>query len=702
MSATLLIDNHDSFTYNLAALLEEATGFRPLIVRNDATDWRALATQHFDRIVISPGPGRPQRAADLGLSADAILQGEIPVLGVCLGHQAIAHLHGAEVGLAAAPLHGRLTQVYHGGRDLLSGLPSPFTAVRYHSLAVLHLSDDLVALAQADDGTLMALRHRSRPLWGVQFHPESICAEHGAQLIRRFIELSPPRLQARSGTPRRAASPKTLQPPRWRVHAQPLDAYVAPEHAFQLLFAAREHAFWLDSSCVPQAANAVSYIGDASGPHAEIVSYALADNEIVSTQRSGEQRLAGDVLGYLQSRLDARRADTSAVPFDFAAGYVGYFGYELKNLLIEGGRERARTPDAAWLFADRVIAFDHREQRTWLLCFDAAEGLSAENASWMRSTAELLANAHTEGSEAIPPQQGQVSDCHWRHDASSYRERIEQSLEAIRQGESYEICLTNQLIARCSLSPLHTYLALRRVNPAPYAALLRFGPLSVLCASPELFLHVTADGCVASKPIKGTAARNPDPVLDAQAATELASSVKSRAENLMIVDLVRNDLNRVCVAGSVQVPQLFAVESYPFVHQLVSTVIGTLRPQATAIDVVRATFPGGSMTGAPKQRTLQILEQLEQGPRGIYAGSLGYLGVSGAAKLNIVIRTLVVDGAELTIGTGGAIVALSDPATEIAETLLKMAGLTEGLVQAGVLPGTRAAEFGQSVMRTPT
>jgi anthranilate synthase/aminodeoxychorismate synthase-like glutamine amidotransferase len=188
---TLLIDNYDSFTYNLFQLLAEVNGEKPLVVRNDAASWDELSELEFDNVVISPGPGRPEREADFGICAEAIRRAVAPLLGVCIGHQGIGALHGAAVVPAPEPVHGRLSAVLHDDSPLFAGVPREFQAVRYHSLCVEQpLPDELRGIAWTSDGVLMALEHRERPLWGVQFHPESVCAEHGRRLIENFRELS--------------------------------------------------------------------------------------------------------------------------------------------------------------------------------------------------------------------------------------------------------------------------------------------------------------------------------------------------------------------------------------------------------------------------------------------------------------------------------------------------------------------------------
>jgi len=275
-----------------------------------------------------------------------------------------------------------------------------------------------------------------------------------------------------------------------------------------------------------------------------------------------------------------------------------------------------------------------------------------------------------------------------RHDRSAYLERIAECMDEIRDGESYEICLTNTATARLAIDPLRTYSWLREYSPVPYGALLEFPDVAVLSASPERFLTVGRDRVVESKPIKGTRPRGATAAEDEALRLDLGSQQKDRAENLMIVDLIRNDLNTVCEVGSVHVPHLFHVETYAPVHQLVSTIRGTLRPEVSAVGCVRATFPGGSMTGAPKLRTMEIIDRLEDGPRGVYSGALGWFSLSGAADLSIVIRTLVATADQVTFGVGGAIVALSDADEEFEETVVKSRAMVAALLATAAEPAT--------------
>jgi aminodeoxychorismate synthase component I len=253
---------------------------------------------------------------------------------------------------------------------------------------------------------------------------------------------------------------------------------------------------------------------------------------------------------------------------------------------------------------------------------------------------------------------------------------------ALAAGESYEVCLTDQISTNAGPEPWALYRLLRRVNPAPFAAYLKLGELTVLSSSPERFLAIDRERRVQARPIKGTTHRSPDPVEDERLRTELERDEKTYAEHLMIVDLLRNDLGRVCEPGSVSVPQLMVVEPYASVHQLVSTISGILERQRTPVQCVRACFPGGSMTGAPKLRTMEIIDDIERVARGVYSGAIGYFGLDGSVDLSIVIRTIVMRPGATTIGAGGAIVMQSDAEQEFDELLLKAGAPMRAIAQA--------------------
>ncbi|MGW7540644.1 aminodeoxychorismate synthase component I [Streptomyces sp. NPDC054770] len=712
---TLLIDNYDSYTYNLFQLIAEVNGEEPVVIRNDEQAPPALA--EFDNVVVSPGPGHPGDGRDFGIGARLIAEATVPVLGVCLGHQGIALGENARVAPAPQPRHGHLTRVRHDGRDLFEGLTQGFTAVRYHSLAVHEpLPAALEATAWAEDGVLMGLRHRERPLWGVQFHPESALTEYGHRMLVNFRNLTArrarrartkntavPPAEAAIPRPRAAASaagtagaagpqsgtaiprPRHGEGPAYRLHTRKIAGAVDTEAAFGRLFAAAPRAFWLDSSLVEEGRSRFSFLGDGSGPLAEFVRYDVTAGRCV-VERAGRppRKVSASVFDYLKRQLGSRRVDADGLPFDFTGGYVGYFGYETKADCGSPNRHQADTPDACWLFADRLIAVDHEEDVTYAVCLAEDTPQAARDAAeWLETTlAQLTFLAPNTPRPAPPAAAGPdlaAAEPWLVRDRAAYLADIEACGRELRAGTSYEVCLTNAARLPAPADPYAFYRQLRRVNPAPYAAFLRFGELDVAGSSPERFLRITRDGVAEARPIKGTAPRGATPFEDDRLRDALAADAKTRAENLMIVDLLRNDLGRVCRTGTVRVPRLMATESYATVHQLVSTVTGRLRAGTDAVDCVRACFPGGSMTGAPKLRTMEIIDALETEARGVYSGALGYLGCSGGADLSIVIRTAVLAGGRMRLGAGGAIVLDSDPAAEYDEMLLKTAAQMRAL-----------------------
>lgn len=690
---TLVIDNYDSFTQNLVHLIAQINQEEPLVVRNDAMGWDELAALRFDNIVISPGPGRPDRATDFGVCKEAIAQARIPVLGVCLGHQGIALAAGAALARAPELVHGRASQITHAGSPLFAGMPSSFAAARYHSFIVQRpLPPTLEEIAWSDDGLVMGVARRDWPQWGVQFHPESILTEDGRILLRNFRDMS----LLLSNTARsfsfapRAPAKRTPVPASktrkafWRELPRAVDA----EAAFCSLYGDAPFTFWLDSSLIAPSLSRWSYLGDTSGPHGASLQYRALDKIIEIDDAHGRRTEQGEIFSYLQKQQPSR--PQTPPPCPFVGGKIGWFGYELRNDCGLPASRRAKTPDALLIHADRFIAIDHLENKTYICAIDDVDE-SARAEQWLAATGARLDDLRVPSAVAVAEPAPRPLAFHLDVCEADYRANIQRCLDQIGQGESYQICLTNEVSCAATIDPLAVYRTLRNINPAPFAAFIKWPGGAVLSASPERFLSADTGGRVETKPIKGTIRRDSDPVIDHDLAQHLRTSQKDNAENAMIVDLLRHDLSGCCEPGSVVVPKLCDVETYQSVHQLVSTVRGVLKPGQNVVDLLRSAFPGGSMTGAPKHRTLEFIDQFEQRPRGIYSGALGWLGADGAADLSIVIRTIVASDGRFTIGVGGGIVAASTPQGEYDEMLLKAGASIKGIVTA--LYGSFSDEF---------
>ncbi len=682
MIRTLLIDNYDSFTYNLYHLIAAVNGCPPVIIKNDDPDWKPEMVYGFDNVVISPGPGRPDKRADFGICPDVIAQKDIPVLGICLGHQGICQFYGSRIDLATEARHGRKSLVTHNGRDIFSNIPSPFPVIRYHSLAVYDIPDSLEITAQAEDGTIMGIRHRSFPQWGVQFHPESICTEYGLQIFRNFRKLTDDR-QSEKGKasenppfpfkPAQAQTKKT----QTRVNLILLHKQVAldidSETVFDKCFRHSEYAIWLDSSRQDYGSGRFSYLCKPDGALGRTVYVDVNAHSIQVRGNNGNPETKGNFFDWLESDLNRFEIELPELPFEFALGWLGYIGYEMKGDCDAGNVHRSSSPDTVMVFCDRGVVIDHQEKQVHLLAL-ARHDDQPESEKWFEDTSRFLSGIERtvqKKPDDLPESLSLESPFILRHDKEKYLGLIKKSQEYIRQGETYEVCLTNMATARSAADPWTAYRMLRRSNPTPYSAYLQLKDICILSCSPERFLAISKDRIAESKPIKGTRGRSNDPVEDKKLYEGLVASEKENAENLMIVDLVRHDLGKTAEPNSVEVTRLFAIESYKTVHQMVSTIRSKIRSDASPCQCIRDAFPGGSMTGAPKLRTMQILESLEEGVRGIYSGAIGYFSLCGAVDLSIVIRTLVMSHGKLSFGVGGAITALSDPEEEFNEIRVK-------------------------------
>lgn len=386
-----------------------------------------------------------------------------------------------------------------------------------------------------------------------------------------------------------------------------------------------------------------------------------------------------DPFALVRRHLAPDPACGSELPF--SGGAIGYFGYDLARRierLPAIAEDAERIPEMAIGLYDWACVVDHRERRAWLV----GQGRDPDTDPKWDHLARRLSEPPRERARApfrvLSPV---VSNMTHQDYARAFR-RIR---GYIHDGDCYQVNLAQRFSAQAAGDPWLAYQRLRVINPAPFSAYFNTPYVQILSASPERFLRVEGRR-VETRPIKGTRPRAGHPRLDAELAEALRNSEKDRAENVMIVDLLRNDLSKSCALGSVRVPKLFEVESYATVHHLVSTVTGELRPDCDALDVLRGCFPGGSITGAPKLRAMQIIEELEPHRRGVYCGAIGYIGFDGAMDFNIAIRTLVYSHGVIRFWAGGGIVADSRLEDEYQETFDKAAALLRLLQQSAAAP----------------
>ena len=449
-----------------------------------------------------------------------------------------------------------------------------------------------------------------------------------------------------------------------------------------------------------------------------------ADAESLDLLTGDRRAIAGDALVALRHVMAPHKADPVAGLPPFQGGAAGYLAYDWGLTLERLPAPRyddLGLPDLVIAIYDWVIAWDHEASRAWLvstgipeLSHDARLGRAAGRSALVKErlaardsglgTRDSEVRALDDRTRTLGPSDPRtrtVAPSHPRTFAPShpvpsawwpaslelrssftragYLTAVERVRDYIFAGDIFQANLSQRFEAPVHESAWSFYTRLRRSNAAPFAAFLDFAEAIVVSASPERFLHVDAKGLVETRPIKGTRPRGVGPEHDAALGQALAESAKDRAENLMIVDLMRNDLSRVCAPHTVRVSELFSLERYATVHHLVSTVVGELGPGADAIDLLRAAFPGGSITGAPKLRAMEVIAELEPSRRGVYCGCIGYWSVTGELDTSIAIRTAIVQDGRVFFSAGGGIVADSDPEQEYTETLDKARAMIDAL-----------------------
>jgi para-aminobenzoate synthetase component 1 len=465
-----------------------------------------------------------------------------------------------------------------------------------------------------------------------------------------------------------------------------IDTELSPLDAFELLFEGRHFSFFLDSGMDPGKLGRYSFIG--SEPFIVLSTHGT---ESILTRGAEKSSLSGNPFDVVNHYLEVYRLDPCSSPVPFIGGAVGYFSYDLCHFierLPATAVDDLQLPECYLGFYDLILAFDNLQGKAYIISTgfpELRETERIERASQrLNEVKERLANISGSSREVplIPmssPTEQATLKGGFTH--QEYVNAIEKARQYIIAGDIFEVNLSQRFEAELSITPYELYRRLRQINPAPFACYLGFDEVSVVSASPERFIRVRGDW-VETRPIKGTRRRGKTAVEDEVLANELMSSVKDRAENIMIVDLERNDLGRVCRFGTVKVTELAILETFPTVFHLTSTVEGRLKEGKNCIDLLKATFPGGSITGAPKVRAMEIIDELEPTKRSVYTGNIGYLSFNGDLDLNIAIRTFLAKERKVYFQVGGAVVYDSEPEAEYQETLDKGRALINALSMA--------------------
>ncbi|KAG4303011.1 hypothetical protein PCANB_000693 [Pneumocystis canis] len=727
----LLVDSYDSYIFNIYGLIKKALPRAHLIIiRNDEFNIHTLRPflNAFDWCVLGPGPGSPACEKDIGilpniwnLPKDQLL----PTFGICLGMQTLCLNFGGRLRRLEHPAHGIISEI-HFIQDPLFNDHSTLSVVRYHSFCVdITPEFTLKPLGWAHDidgPVLMAVRHPHYPFYGVQYHPESLFSTQGVTTILNFWKIAIQYNQQHRTvrTPLKdnwhylyhAPLPLIPPPPVEQAHHKFNNKIYTNKTnnihhflKFQLDISTIEIAEYLHleqySSCAildsAVAPGRFSILGVPSEGQYTLT-YTFPDTYLIKTYTNQQEHIElGKILAWEWIANELQKWEIHVkLDIPFYGGFIGYLSYEygvytanIANATnidsISCEIPRRRRPDVNLLFFERSIVLDTTTKQV------VVQSL-IHNDPWVMETAALLQNVtnkittvrisskdsnHTTTVVAQSPliQNSKHITQIIFPDKKEYLEKIHTAQSYISHGESYELCLTSttRVFSSKPCTPTNDwclYKRLRALNPAPFAGYLRLEGVTLLSSSPERFLSWSRDGSCELRPIKGTIPK--DPSIDFEKATILLKNPKDCAENLMILDLIRNDLYQV--AKNVHVPIPMQVEEYETVYQLVSVIRGTADPPYTGIDILAHTLPPGSMTGAPKKRSIELLDKLEGNQRDVYSGVFGYFSVSGEGDWSVIIRSTFRyhDEDHWNIGAGGAITTLSNPKNEWDEMTLKL------------------------------
>jgi para-aminobenzoate synthetase component I len=449
-------------------------------------------------------------------------------------------------------------------------------------------------------------------------------------------------------------------------------------------FKDKPFTFFLDSGMNPKRLGRYSFMG--SDPFLIMRS---RSTEITILRSDGEKTFSGNPFDVLGELLREYKLDGNPSGLPFVGGAVGYLAYDLGHFiekLPSKAVDDLQLPECYLGFYDTVAIFDHLEGRAYIASTgfpETGKNRQAKAQVRLEEIKRSMAQAPSLDEDKAYSDQtaGKRVNLRSNFTHEAYLEAVQKARDYIIAGDIFQVNISQRFESDMPLPPYELYQRLRKINPAPFASYLNFDGIAVVSASPERFLLLRGDR-VETRPIKGTRPRGKDTAGDGALAQELVNSFKDKAEHVMIVDLERNDIGRVCRFGTVRVSELMALEKYATVFHLTSTVEGRIRPGKNAVDLLKATFPGGSISGAPKVRAIEIIDELEPTRRSVYTGSIGYLGFDGSLDLNIVIRTILVKDSKAYFQVGGAVVYDSDPESEYIETLDKARALIQALSMA--------------------
>lgn len=717
----LLIDSYDSFTFNLSTLVEKVTGAKVVTIHNDSLSAKELVEEIlplFDAIVVGPGPGSPEIPSDVGVLPALWALSEknlIPVFGVCLGFQSMVLGFGGDISRLNVVRHGQPGEIMHSGTSIFEGLPQKYLSTRYHSLCAARIPPILEELAWCTDGNdkiVMAAKHCQLPLWGVQYHPESICSEQGEKIILNFWN------QARQWSQsvgrvkkydvrryedmlRYSIKPNPLFGPKvsssavkgvvngnhptigtlmvqWTGYDSSITMITdALDSPFVILGSGAYPGRWsiigvLEEGVTPVFSHYRTYHGD------QVFVRKLGTSQETQYPLDRGTGIWGYLADFMAPKIKAYKNSELPTDCTFIGGLIGYFGYDSAAV---GPRQPypdspvRRYADVSLVYVDRTILVDHKTNKVYVV------SLRPFDTDWIDL---MMSTIKKTKKKPVPPiatslgEQPKVV----LPDREKYISKIDKAKEYLASGDSYELCLTAQTTISFPrpIDPYSLYKILLKRNPAPYSCFMNFDS-TLVGSSPERFMSWTKDGVCEFRPIKGTVRKGPK--VTREIADKILNTPKERGENLMIVDLIRHDLNQLL--SNVRVSKLMTVEEYETVFQLVSVIQGDLPGDYKGLDLLAHSLPPGSMTGAPKIRSVEILEELEDHqPRGIYSGVAGYWSVHDEGDWSVIIRSAFSyagDGLkEWRIGAGGAITILSDSEEEWEEMKTKLESALQAFV----------------------